>query len=159
MQSNTSGGAVYDGLQITNNIVRVLNAQTCQSTGRYSAFGRTVTRIPATSPSAAISSLIRLLGNNPATNLQRGFRVTSHSSRDDDRLLTQAIQSTALTLASSGYAGSNFSGNQPIVVTGNTITNNTTGVLVQSQGLATLNFNRIVGNTTGLNNVDGSRHG
>jgi hypothetical protein len=27
MQSNTSGGAVYEGLQITNNIVRVLNAQ------------------------------------------------------------------------------------------------------------------------------------
>ena len=27
LQSNTSGGAVYDGLQITNNIVRVLNAQ------------------------------------------------------------------------------------------------------------------------------------
>ena len=27
MQSNTSGGNVYDGLQITNNIIQVLNAQ------------------------------------------------------------------------------------------------------------------------------------
>ena len=39
----------------------------------------------------------------------------------------------------------------------NTITGNGTGVLVQSQGLANLSFNRIVGNTvTGLNNVDGT---
>src|SRR5262249_33082490 len=34
--------------------------------------------------------------------------------------------------------------------------NGATGVLVQSQGLADLSFNRIVGNAAGLNNVDGT---
>ena len=42
-------------------------------------------------------------------------------------------------------------------LTSNTISNGATGVLVQSQGLANLSFNRIVGNSvTGINNVDGT---
>ncbi len=54
-------------------------------------------------------------------------------------------------------AGSNFASNQPVKLTSNTIIGGATGVLVQSQGLATLSFNRIVGNrVTGINNVDGT---
>jgi hypothetical protein len=155
MQSNTSGGAVYDGLQITNNVLHVLNQQSSDPetvlgiwenshghTGNVTVSGNTFTNQAA--------------GNNPAVNLQRGFRVTSHSSATT----TVTYQNNTVTGANIGFqwlAGSNFSGNQAVVVKSNTITGNRTGVLVQSQGLANLSFNRITGNTvTGLNNVDGT---
>ena len=62
MQSNTSGGNVYDGLQITNNIIRVLNAQDALTRKLSWASGKTLTGTPATSPSAATNSLTRLPG-------------------------------------------------------------------------------------------------
>ncbi|MEO8436435.1 MAG: DUF4214 domain-containing protein, partial [Pyrinomonadaceae bacterium] len=156
MQSNTSGGSVYDGLQITNNIIRVLNAQSADPqnllgiwenahghTSDITVSGNTFTNLGA--------------GNNPATNLQRGFRVTSHSSATT----TVTYENNTVTGANIGFqwisiSPPGFAGNQPVIVKSNTITGNATGVLVQSQGLANLSFNRIVGNTvTGLNNVDG----
>src|SRR6185436_17208133 len=79
MQSNTSGGSGYDGLQITGNTIHVLNAQAADPqvilgiwenghahTSDITVSGNTFTNLGA--------------GNNTATNLQRGFRVTSHSS-------------------------------------------------------------------------------
>lgn len=154
MQSNTSGGAVYDGLQITNNIVRVLNAQDAANpqvvlgiweNGHAHTSDITVSGNQFLNPAA---------GNNPATNLQRAFRVTSHSSATT----TVTYSGNSISGANIGFqwlAATNFSGNQPVIVEGNTITNNGTGLLVQSQGLANIRFNRIVGNTTGLNNIDG----
>jgi hypothetical protein len=155
MQCDTSGGNVYNGLQITNNTIHVLNAQSANPeviigiwenahghTSNVTVSGNTFTNQGA--------------GNNTATNLQRGFRVTSHSSATS----TVTYQNNTVSGANLGFqwiAGSAFAGNLPIVVKSNTITGNGTGVLVQSQGLANLSFNRIVGNTvTGLNNVDGT---
>ncbi len=154
MQSNTSGGAVYDGLQITNNIVRVLNAQDAANPQVVLGIwenGHAHTSDITVSGNQFVN---QAAGNNPATNLQRGFRVTSHSSATT----TVTYSGNTLRGANIGFqwiAGSAFSANQPVVVTGNTITNNGTGVLVQSQGVANLIYNRIVGNTVGLNNVDG----
>ena len=95
-------------------------------------------------------------GNNPATNLQRAFRVTSHSSATT----TVTYANNTVTGANIGFqwlAGSNFSGNQPVNLDSNSILGNGTGVLVQSQGSADPKVNRIVGNTVaGLNNVDGT---
>jgi hypothetical protein len=95
-------------------------------------------------------------GNNPATNLQRAFRVTSHSSATT----TVTYSNNTVMGANIGFewiTGSDFTGNRPVKLTGNTIINGATGVLVQSKGLADLSFNRIVGNTVaGLNNVDGT---
>jgi hypothetical protein len=155
MQSNTSGGNVYDGLQITNNILRVLNAQSANPEvilGIWeNAHGHT------SNITVSGNQFINLaMANNPGTNLQRGFRVTSHSSATT--MVT--YQNNTVLGANIGFqwiAGSNFAGNQPVKLISNNIFNNGTGVLVQSQGLANLSFNRIVGNSVaGTNNVDGT---
>jgi len=152
MQSNTSGGNVYNGLQITNNTIHVLHAQSANPelilgiwenssghTSNITVSGNSFTNVD--------------LANSPATNIQRGFRVTSHSSATT----TVTYQNNTVSGANIGFqwlAGSDFSGNLPVVVKSNTITGNNTGVKVDSQGSANLSFNRIVGNTvTGLNNA------
>ena len=95
-------------------------------------------------------------GNNPATNLQRGFRVTSHSSA------TSAVTYANNTVmgANIGFqwlAGSNFSGNLPVNLDSNSILGNNTGVLVQSQGLADPESEpHRRQHVAGLNNVDGT---
>ena len=125
MQSNTSGGAVYDGLQITNNIVRVLNAQ--DATNPQVVLGIWENG-HAHSSNITVSGnqfVNQHAGNNPATNLQRGFRVTSHSSATT----TVTYSNNSISGANIGFqwiAGSNFSGNQPVAVTGNTISNSGT---------------------------------
>jgi len=156
MQSNTSGGNVYDGLQITNNIVRVLNAQDATNPQVILGIWENAHGHTSNITVSGNQFINQAAGNNAATNLQRGFRVTSHSSATT----TVTYANNTVTGANIGFqwiAGSNFAGNQPVKLTSNTITNGGTGVLVQSQGLATLSFNRIVGNTVaGLNNVDGT---
>lgn len=155
MQSNTSGGNVYNGLQITNNIVRVLNAQSANPQivlGIWeNAHGH--------SSNINVSGnqfLNSVIGNNPAVNLQRAFRVTSHSSATTTVTYSNNVAEGA-NIGFQWLAGDNFSANQPVRFTSNVIRNNATGVLVQSQGLATLSFNRIVGNTaSGVQNIDGT---
>ncbi len=154
MQSNTSGGAVYNGLQITNNILRVNFAQDAVNPqvilGIWeNAHGH------SSNISVNGNSFSNLAGgNNPSTNLQRAFRVTSHSS-----------PTTAVTYAYNSVSGANIGfqwyssisvpvGGQPIQLISNTIRNGATGVLVQGPGLANLSFNRIVGNS--LFGVDSS---
>ena len=79
MQSNTGGGNAYDGLQITNNTIQVLNAQSATPQlilgiwDNGHAHGSNITV-------SGNQFINQAAGNNPATNLQRGFRVTSHSS-------------------------------------------------------------------------------
>ena len=119
MQSNTSGGAVYDGLQITNNTVRVLHAQS----------GNPEVILGIWENAHGHTSNITISGNtfenqdavnNPAVNLQRAFRVTSHSSATT----TVTYSNNTITGANIGFqwlAGSNFSGNQPVILTSNTI--------------------------------------
>ncbi|HXI24418.1 MAG TPA: Ig-like domain repeat protein [Pyrinomonadaceae bacterium] len=156
MQSNTSGGNVYDGLQITNNIIRVLNAQDATNPQVILGIWENAHGHSSNITVSGNQFINQAAGNNAATNLQRGFRVTSHSSATT----TVTYSNNTVTGANIGFqwiAGSNFTGNQPVKLTSNTITNGGTGALVQSQGLATLSFNRIVGNSVaGLNNVDGT---
>jgi hypothetical protein len=154
MQSNTSGGSAYDGLQITNNTLNVANAQ---SANPEVILGIWENGHAHTSNITVSGNSFNNLGggNNPATNLQRGFRVTSHSSATT----TVAYSNNRVVGANVGFqwiSGSAFTGNQPVRLVDNTILNGGTGVLVQSQGLANLSFNRIVGNTTGVQNVDGT---
>lgn len=154
MQSNTSGGSVYDGLQIANNTINVLGAQTANPSvvlGIWeNAHGHTSN---ITVSGNQFNNLAG--GNNPTTNLQRAFRVTSHSSGSS----TVTYSNNRVTGANIGFqwiAGSAFAGNQPVRLIDNTLTGNATAVLVQSQGVANLTFNRIVGNTTGVSNTDGT---
>jgi uncharacterized repeat protein (TIGR01451 family) len=147
MQSNTSGGAVYDGLSITSNVIHVLNAQAALpevilgiwDNGHAHTSNINVINNQFINDSGA---------NNPALNLQRGFRVTSHSS-----------PATAVTYSNNLVAGanigfqwitaSNFAGNQAVVLTCNAVTNSNTGVLVQSNGVAHIVRNSITGSGSG----------
>jgi len=155
MQSNTSGGNVYDGLQITNNTLRVLNAQSSDPEVILGIWENA----HAHSSNITISGnqFTNLSGgNNPALNLQRAFRVTSHSSATT----SVTYSNNRIEGANIGFqwlAAANFAGNQPVKLISNTILNNATGVLVQSSGLANLSFNRIVGNSAaGVNNAGGT---
>lgn len=152
MQSNTSGGAVYDGLLISGNTLRVLNAQSADPEvilGIWENSHGHSSNI--TVSNNTFSNLAP--GNNPALNLQRAFRVTSHSSATT----TVAYSGNNVSGANIGYqwlAGSNFAPHQPVVMTGNTLTGNGIGILVQSNGSATMTFNRIAGNvTSGVENA------
>ena len=154
MQSNTSGGAVYDGLLIADNIIRVLNAQSADPQVIIGIWENSHGHTGNVTVSGNLF-INQAPGNNPATNLQRAFRVTSHSSPTT----TVRYSNNSVDGANIGFqwiAGSNFSAQQPVVLTRNTIMNGGTGVQVQSQGQATLSFNRIVGNTVGLANTDGT---
>jgi hypothetical protein len=151
MQSETSGPGGYAGLQITNNVVRVLHAPSAQpellrgiwENGHDHTANITVSG----------NQFVNLdVANNPATNLEIGFRVTSHSSANS----TVTYQGNSVMGASIGFqwlAGANFAGLLPIQMISNVIVNNGIGVKIDSQGSATLSFNRIVGNTTGLSNL------
>ena len=112
MQSNTSGGSVYDGLKITNNVIRVLNAQ---SADPQSILGIWENAHGHTSNITVSGNqfINQAAGNNPATNLQRAFRITSHSSATT----TVTYANNTVTGANTGFqwiAGSNFSGEQPV---------------------------------------------
>jgi nitrous oxidase accessory protein NosD len=150
MQSNTSGGTAYNGLVIDNNTIRVLNAQSADPElilGIWeNAHGH------ASNITVSNNQFLNLAGgNDPALNLQRAFRVTSHSSAST----TVQYTGNTVTGANIGFqwlASSNFSGNQPVQLRENVLTNNHTGVQVQSQGSATLFRNTITG--SGLAGVE-----
>jgi hypothetical protein len=155
LQSNTSGSNIYDGLLIDNNTIRVLNAQSANPSvilGIWeNAHGHT---------SNITVSNNRFInadpGNNPSLNQHRGFRVTSHSSLTT----TVTYANNSVDGASIGFqwiSGSDFTGNQPVRILENAITNCATGVLVQSNGIAQMNFNRIAGGGgIGVNNTSGT---
>ncbi len=154
MQSNTSGSNVYDGLQITNNVIRVLNAQ--DNADPQNVLGIWENGHAHTSNITVSGNVFTnaAAGNDPAVNRQTGFRVTSHSSATTSIL----YQNNSVSGARTGIewlVGQTFTGNQPVILNMNTIVGNGTGVRVQSQGAADLAFNRIVGNTVGVENVDG----
>ena len=147
MQSNTSGGAVYDGLLITGNTLRVLNAQSADPENILgiweNAHGHT--------SDIEVSDnqfLNQAAGNNSAVNLQRAFRVTSHSSATTTVIYTGNTAAGA-NIGFQWLASSNFAGNQPVRLSENTLTGNGTGVLVQSNGLANLYRNAITASGAG----------
>ena len=142
MQSNTSGGAVYNGLLITGNTINIQNAQ-------FAGNPQTILGIwengHAHSSNITVSNnqfLNSAGGNIPANNLQRAFRVTSHSGAGS----TVTYSGNTMQGANIGFqwiSGSNFSAELPVVLYRNTLTGNSTGVLVQSNGAATMTENFI----------------
>jgi uncharacterized repeat protein (TIGR01451 family) len=147
MQSNTSGGSVYDGLNISNNVIHILNAQSANPEvilGIWDdAQGHT------SNITVANNSFINdAAGNNPALNIQRGFRVTSHSGAAS----TVTYDTNSVSGANIGFqwiTGSNFAGNQPIILTGNVVANSATGVLVQSNGIVHITHGSITASGSG----------
>ena len=87
-------------------------------------------------------------GNDPALNLQRALRVTSHSSLTT----TVEFENNSIDGASIGFqwlTGQNFAGNLAVILRENQITDSATGVLVQSNGIAHLTHNVITGERRG----------
>lgn len=154
MQSNTSGGSVYNGLQIANNAINVTSAQSANPSLILGI--RENAHAHLSNISVTGNSFTNSAGNNPALNVQRAFRITSHSSGSS----TVTYSGNTASGANVGFqwiSGSAFSGNQPVRMISNTITGNATGILVQSQGIADLTYNRITSNSvTGVSNTDGS---
>ncbi len=155
MQSNTSSGA-YEGLIVEDNIVRVLNAQTADPEfilgiwENSNAFERNIiirnNRFENLNPM-----------NNPALNMQQGFRITSQSSPDtsDGALMTGNFVEGANVAYEwlPGRFGANFETRGPLPFIANTAVNNMIGVRLDSNGSAEMSCNRFVNNDTAIENV------
>ncbi|HXH37090.1 MAG TPA: hypothetical protein VNN08_00535 [Thermoanaerobaculia bacterium] len=147
MQSNTSGGSVYNGLNISNNVIHTLNAQSANpqvTLGIWENGHAHTSNITV----AGNSFLNDAAGNSPALNLERGFRVTSHSGAST----TVTYSTNTINGANIGFqwiTGSNFTGNQAVRLIDNLITTCDTGVLVQSNGIAHLETDVITGSGAG----------
>lgn len=147
MQSNTGVGNTYDGLNISNNVTHILNAQSANPQVTLGIWdnGHAHTSNITISGNSFINDAA---GNSPSLNLERAFRVTSHSGAAS----TVTYSNNTAAGANIGFqwlAGSNFTGNQAVVMTGNTLTSCDTGVLVQSNGIAHLETNTITGSGAG----------
>ncbi len=147
MQSDTGFDFSYDGLNISGNTIHVLHAQSANPESIIGIWENT--HAHASNITVANNSFINdNPGNDPVLNLQKAFRVTSHSSATT----TVTYDSNSVDGANIGFqwvAGANFAGKQPVVMTNNRITNSATGVLVQSKGLAHLVGNTITGSGAG----------
>lgn len=147
MQSNTSGGNVYDGLNIANNVIHILNAQSANpqvTLGIWDNCHAHTSNINITNNSFINDAV----GNSPSLNIERAFRVTSHSGAST----TVTYDSNHADGANIGFqwiTGSNFAGNQAVVMTNNQINNCDTGVLVQSNGIAHFATDVITGSGAG----------
>jgi uncharacterized repeat protein (TIGR01451 family) len=175
LQSNTHGGSRYNGLRIVDNVIRITGAQSADPEWVYGIWENGHAHQSDIEISGN-SFINEHPGNDPALNLQRAFRVTSHSSEDT----TVAYNGNTVIGANIGihwigdsYTSGPASGLWPVVVEGNTLLGNGTAVWVHTDGLeppdksaaakieelsdlrkAVLRFNRIVGNTVGVRSDD-----
>lgn len=148
MQSNTSGGDAYDGLQITGNTVRVTGAQSADPsrilgfwenshghTGNVVVSGNTFENTSAQ--------------NNAALNQQFAFRITSHSGATSTvRYVNNTVRGA--NTAFEWISGSNFAGLQAVQMINNTSTGVSNAYLIQSAGVAYISGATATGVQTGI---------
>lgn len=148
MQSNTSGGAVYDGLQITSNIITILNGQDAIPETILGIWENAHAHTSNISVSSNTFSNSISAANTASLNEQRAYRVTSHSSATT--LVTYVNnQARGANIGFQWVSGGSFSGNQAVLLVRNTVAGCTTGALVQSDGVAHLEENTITGSGSG----------
>ncbi|MBK9109244.1 MAG: right-handed parallel beta-helix repeat-containing protein [Saprospiraceae bacterium] len=157
MQSNTSGGNVYNGLLITGNTTNILNAQSANPQVVLGIWENA--HAHSSNITVSNNQFLNLSGsNNPSLNLQRGFRVTSHSSAGTNVIYSGNTVKGA-NLGFQWIAGSNFSAEQAVQLTGNIVNGNELGVLLQSNGKALFtnnDFDDAVDNTKDIQIQSGS---
>jgi hypothetical protein len=169
LQSNTSGGAGYDGLVINDNLIRV--------TGAQSAFPERVYGIweNAAGHSSNITVSRNLFvnedpANDPGLNFQRAFRVTSQSSDTTTVSYIGNLASGAnigIHWIGDGYDAAPPATTHPVLVERNTLVGNGTAVWVHTDELAPdpggnptrmsqaiVRFNRMAGNLVGVQSDD-----
>ena len=147
MQSNTGGGSTYDGLLVADNVLQVLNAAKANA---QTVLGYWENGLAHTSDITISGNQFLNLAaaNDPALNLQRAFRVTSHSSPSTTVWYVDNVVSGS-NIGLQWIAGANFSGNAPVVLELNALADCTTGVLIQSEGVVHLADNTISASGTG----------
>ena len=147
MQSNTSGGNVYDGLNISNNVIHILNAQSAnpQVTLGIWENGHAHTSNITISNNSFINDAA---GNSPSLNIERAFRITSHSGASST-VTYDSNQANGANIGFQWISGADFTGNQAVVMTNNLISNCDTGVLVESNGVAHFEDDVITGSGAG----------
>ena len=147
MQSNTSGGSDYDGLNISNNVIHTLNAQSAnpQVTLGIWENGHAHSSNITISNNSFINDAA---GNSPSLNIERAFRVTSHSGATST-VTYDSNQAGGANIGFQWISGADFTGNQAVVMTNNQISNCDTGVLVQSNGIAHFEDDVITGSGAG----------
>lgn len=151
IRSIATGGATYEGLEISNNTFRVLGAQSADPERIFglwenghahnsdiNIFGNTFENADA--------------GNDAAVNRQVAFRITSHSSATttvtyDDNTVDGASVAFAW-LCCIGEPDADFSAYAPVVLTQNVVTDVGIGLLIQAQGSAWLSDNTLTGVAT-----------
>lgn len=146
LQSNTHGGAAYDGLKIEHNILRVLNTQS-SSPARY--FGIWENGHSHTSNiSVSYNTFINLAaGNDADLNRQVAFRITSHSSAST----TVAYNNNVVQGANIGFITLDVaSGTQPLVMKFNMVTSVQNGLMLRGYASAALSGNSFSGTGAGV---------
>ncbi|MDZ4782500.1 MAG: NosD domain-containing protein [Planctomycetia bacterium] len=149
IQSSPHSPAAYDGLLIENNSINILHGQ--------SEDPSTIVGIWDAGEAHESDITIRgnkflnlAAGNDPRKNLQRAFRVTSHSGTSSVVL----YENNTIVGANMGFQwqpGADFSGQAPVLLHNNAIEEVIRGIVVSSSGSA-----HISGNTlTGLGSNDG----
>lgn len=155
MQSNTSGGSVYDGLVIEDNEVHIVGAQPADPSFIVGIWENGHAH---TSNVTVQNNLFMNLSedNDPALNIQRAFRVTTHSSATT----TSLYEGNRVYGANIGFSWLtystpiNFMDREPVIVTANEFVGNDTGVIVRSNGNGLFRCNRFFGNAIGLENAN-----
>ncbi|MEM1081192.1 MAG: DUF11 domain-containing protein, partial [Pseudomonadota bacterium] len=166
MQSNTSSGA-YEGLEIVNNTIRVLNAATVEPEviigiwENSNAFQRNIL--------IEGNQFLNLdVANDPALNEQQAFRITSQ--RDEPELRGNAgsvsrgavFRNNFVDGANVAYQwlpgrfNADWTNRDPLTFTGNTAINSGVAVRLDSNGSAVMRCNRFFNNAVGIEDVSGS---
>lgn len=144
------GEADYDGLLIDDNEIQILNAQSATPESIIGIWDDSLAH--ASNLTISNNNFVNLhVGNNPATNIQRAFGVSSHSSAST----TVAYRGNSLSGAERGFSwaiGQNFSAFEAVELTSNTATNNEMAVRIRSSGAAVLRCNRFFGNVFAVEN-------
>ena len=137
--SNTSGGNIYDGLLIDGNTFNVHQAQSADPEvilGVWEnghAHGSNITVSNNHFYNLAAS-------NDPTLNLERAYRITSHSSATST-VIYSGNTADGANIGFQWFASINTSGTLPIELTNNTVTNSNIGILIRSNGSAELSGN------------------
>jgi uncharacterized repeat protein (TIGR01451 family) len=169
MQSNTSGGAGYNNLVIDGNQITVLHAAVAGQEQRIIGIWDNGHAHKSNITISNNSFTNEDPNNDPLTNRQQAFWVTSHSNSPADTAVTYSnntVEGASIAfkyLGAPEYSGQNYSaaGNAPVVFIGNTVTDTKTGLLIQGAGQASL-FNNSFSNSeivgeTGIQIVGNSK--
>ncbi|KAB2962542.1 MAG: hypothetical protein F9K16_08805 [Thermoanaerobaculia bacterium] len=144
MQSNTSGGATYDGLLIADNLIRVTGAQSADPE-RILGIWENAHGHQSDITVAGNQWVNEHPDNDPALNQQRAFRVTSHSSASSTVLYEGNRAAGAGIAIEMPYAPPGSV--EPVILRSNDLVGNGRALqMVDANQNVVLAFNRLGGN-------------